>query len=92
MREKKLYLIITFHTTAAAIAMERLCRDKGLPGRLIPLRSDDLTKVQKLKTAHIIGFFDNVCGFIMRYHLLFPLRTHILLSANFNKCQVCIEK
>ena len=36
MREKKLYLIITFHTTAAAIAMERLCRDKGLPGRLIP--------------------------------------------------------
>ena len=37
MREKKLYLIITFHTTAAAIAMERLCRDKGLPGRLIPV-------------------------------------------------------
>ena len=37
MREKKLWLVITFHTTAAAIAMERLCRDKGLPGRLIPV-------------------------------------------------------
>ena len=37
MREKKLYLIITFHTTAAAIAMEKLCREKDLPGRLIPV-------------------------------------------------------
>ena len=37
MREKKLYLVITFHTTAAAIAMERLCRTQGLPGRLIPV-------------------------------------------------------
>ena len=36
MREKKRWLIITFHTTAAAIAMEKLCRAKGLPGRLIP--------------------------------------------------------
>ena len=30
MREKKLWLVITFHTTAAAIAMEKLCRAKGL--------------------------------------------------------------
>ena len=37
MREKKLWLVITFHTTAAAIAMEKLCRAKGLPGRLIPV-------------------------------------------------------
>lgn len=37
MREKKCWLIITFHTTAAAIAMEKLCRAKGLPGRLIPV-------------------------------------------------------
>ena len=37
MREKKRWLIITFHTTAAAIAMEKLCRAKGLPGRLIPV-------------------------------------------------------
>ena len=31
MREKKLYLVITFHTTAAAMAMERLCREQALP-------------------------------------------------------------
>ena len=37
MREKKRWLIITFHPTAAAIAMEKLCRAKGLPGRLIPV-------------------------------------------------------
>ena len=37
MREKKLWLVITFHTTAAAIAMEKICRAKGLPGRLIPV-------------------------------------------------------
>lgn len=37
MREKKLWLIITFHTTTAAIAMESLCTEKGLPGRLIPV-------------------------------------------------------
>lgn len=37
MREKSLKLIITFHTTAAAIEMEKLCRAEGLPGRLIPV-------------------------------------------------------
>ena len=37
MREKRLYLIITFHTTSAAMAMEALCAEKGLPGRLIPV-------------------------------------------------------
>lgn len=37
MREKKLWLIITFHTTTAAMAMERLCAERGLPGRLIPV-------------------------------------------------------
>ena len=37
MREKTLCLIITFHTTTAAMAMETLCSEKGLPGRLIPV-------------------------------------------------------
>ena len=37
MREKRLRLIITFHTTAAAMASECLCGEKGLPGRLIPV-------------------------------------------------------
>ena len=37
MREKTRKLVITFHTTAAAMAMETLCRQQGLPGRLIPV-------------------------------------------------------
>ena len=35
-REKKEYVIFTFHTTAAAMATEKLCAERGLPGRLIP--------------------------------------------------------
>lgn len=37
MREKRLYLVITFHTTSAAMAMEALCTERALPGRLIPV-------------------------------------------------------
>ncbi|MBR5641687.1 MAG: DUF3343 domain-containing protein [Firmicutes bacterium] len=37
MREKKLRLIITFHTTTAAMAFESYCLAAGLPGRLIPV-------------------------------------------------------
>ena len=37
MREKREYLVITFHTTSAAMAMEALCAEKALPGRLIPV-------------------------------------------------------
>ncbi len=37
MREKKLRLIITFHTTTAAMAFEKHCLAEGLPGRLIPV-------------------------------------------------------
>lgn len=37
VREKKLWLILTFPTTTAAMAMEKLCMEKGLPGRLIPV-------------------------------------------------------
>ena len=36
MREKKPYVVFTFHTTAGAMAMEKLCRGRGLPGRLAP--------------------------------------------------------
>ena len=32
-----LKLIVTFSTTAGAMEMERLCRDEGVPGRLIPV-------------------------------------------------------
>lgn len=30
-------LVITFHTTTAAMAMERICRECGADGRLIPV-------------------------------------------------------
>ena len=37
MRQKKPTLIITFATTTQAMAMEKLCHDCSLPGRLIPV-------------------------------------------------------
>lgn len=37
MREKKLYQILTFPTTTAAISMEKQCKEKEIPGRLIPV-------------------------------------------------------
>ena len=37
MRKKELKLVITFHTTADAMAMEKACKEKNSPGRLIPV-------------------------------------------------------
>ncbi len=37
MREKRLQLIVTFRTTADAMAMEQACRERKAPGRLIPV-------------------------------------------------------
>ena len=37
MRKKELKLVVTFHTTADAMAMEKVCKEKGIPGRLIPV-------------------------------------------------------
>lgn len=37
MRKKELKLIVTFHTTADAMAMEKACRTNDVPGRLIPV-------------------------------------------------------
>lgn len=37
MRKKELKLIVTFHTTADAMAMEKACKVQGAPGRLIPV-------------------------------------------------------
>ena len=37
MREKKHLVIFTFHTTSAAMAMEKLCKESGADGRLIPV-------------------------------------------------------
>ena len=35
MRQRQLRLVVAFHTTAAAMATEALCRDLGLAGKLI---------------------------------------------------------
>lgn len=37
MRAKELKLIITFHTTADAMGMEKACKEAKAPGRLIPV-------------------------------------------------------
>ena len=37
MRPKQTRLIVSFHTTTAAMAMERWCLDHNVPGRLIPI-------------------------------------------------------
>lgn len=37
MRQKSLKLVVTFHTTADAMAMEKHCREHQVPGRLIPV-------------------------------------------------------
>lgn len=37
MRQKELKLVVTFHTTADAMAMEKACKEHGVPGRIIPV-------------------------------------------------------
>ncbi len=37
MRKKELKLVVTFHTTADAMAMEKACKERQAEGRLIPV-------------------------------------------------------
>lgn len=37
MIAKKRTIVVVFHTTAEAMALEKLCKSKGLPGRLFPV-------------------------------------------------------
>lgn len=37
MRKRELKLIVTFHTTADAMAMEKACKEQEVSGRLIPV-------------------------------------------------------
>ena len=37
MRERTEKCVVTFRTTTGAMAMESLCRESGVPGRLIPV-------------------------------------------------------
>lgn len=36
-REPRPTLVLTFHTTAAAMGTQRACAEKGIPGRLFPV-------------------------------------------------------
>ena len=42
MRKSSLRCVVTFHTTAGAMAAERLCRREGLEGRLVLQVHDEL--------------------------------------------------
>lgn len=37
MRQKAEYMVLSFKTTTAAMAMESACGEKGIPGRMIPV-------------------------------------------------------
>ena len=37
MRKKELKLVVTFHTTTDAMAMEQVCQEQQVAGRLIPV-------------------------------------------------------
>ena len=37
MRKKVMKLVVTFHTTSDAMAMEKVCKQRNVPGRLIPV-------------------------------------------------------
>ena len=37
MRQKEERCVVTFRTTTAAMEMERVCKEAGVPGRLIPV-------------------------------------------------------
>ncbi len=37
MREKKKYMVLSFHSTTEAMSFEKKCMDNQIPGRLIPI-------------------------------------------------------
>jgi hypothetical protein len=37
MRKKEWKVVVTFETTTSAMGMEKFCKEKGFPGRLIPV-------------------------------------------------------
>ncbi|MEE8886670.1 MAG: DUF3343 domain-containing protein [Eubacteriales bacterium] len=37
MKQKKIFRVLTFHTTHDAMALEAYCGEQGIPGRIIPV-------------------------------------------------------
>ena len=55
MRLKKPRLIVTFHTTTAAMGMEIACSRAGLPGRLIPVPREHWRRYRKAFLGHLFS-------------------------------------
>ncbi|OKZ99113.1 MAG: hypothetical protein BHV90_17625 [Clostridiales bacterium 42_27] len=49
MRKKELKLVVTFHTTADAMAMEKVCKAEEVPGRLRLAWAAPLEAVEQIK-------------------------------------------
>lgn len=37
LKQQSLKVVVTFHTTAGAMALERACKQQGIEGRLFPI-------------------------------------------------------
>ena len=71
MRKKELKLIVTFHTTADAMAMEKCCKEHQVPGRLIPVPREisagcglswcaDLKEREKVQDTRMYGVKERI--------------------------------
>ncbi len=66
-RNKKEWLIVTFHTTVAAFQMERAAKDMGFGGRIIPVPREISAgcglawRDEKEKQAEIKKCLDDKC-------------------------------
>ena len=65
MREKQLRLVVAFHTTTAAMAIERYCNDNQIAGRLIPIPRE-ITAGCGLAWKAEPGQRDALCGALER--------------------------
>ena len=70
MRERIFWLVVTFHTTAAAMAMEALCKEQSLPGRLIPTPREltaDCGMAWRYSCQGTFFILQEICGELVRF-------------------------
>lgn len=63
-------LLITFYTTTDAMAMENLCKEYGMPGRIIPVPGD-ISADCGLGWCAGLDDKDILTGFMGKYNLNF---------------------
>ena len=76
MREKKKYMIITFHTTTEAMAMEKSCNTNGIKGRLIPVPREISTGcglAWRMDVCDFYSFKENILQLDLRYDQIVEL-------------------